>query len=117
MIMAAFVAHDEPRFAAYVAKTLGPGFTAAQAADLLHRGGHLGLTMSAELRVARLEDLAEEREASAKAMGLQRTRWSAECAGSDAWGAAYLRDAATKVREPTSWDDRPPFSGRAAGTP
>lgn len=117
MMMAAYVAHDEPKTTAYVAKRLGPGFTAAQAADLLHRVGYLGRTMSAELRVARLEDLAEERETSAKRMGLLGTRWGAECAGSDAWGAAYLRDAAAKVREPTSWDDRPPFSGRTAGAP
>lgn len=115
--MAAFVAHDEPRMAAYVATRLGPSFTAAQAADLLHRCGHLGLTMSAELRVARFEDLAEERETSAKRMALLGTRWGDDGAGSDAWGAKYLRGAAAAVREPTSWDDRPPFSGRTSGAP
>lgn len=103
-IVAAFCSASEDRARLAAERLTGPDAPPSALGKALVSMGWIAKTLSAEVRAAMLEDAADENEVLARAYR------SARCAST----ARALRDMAATVREPTSWDDRHPFTGRHA---
>jgi hypothetical protein len=103
-IAAAFLgpAADE-RMRSYCVARLGASATPAACAKLLRTYGQLPQALSAELRAAHIEQHARGWEDIGTKYALRQT--------------AYWRSLIPDVREPVSWEDPVPYSGRRVGDP
>ena len=99
-LTAKFCGDDAEARAERVCANITTDASAAACAKALTACGWLTRTLSAELRVAALEALADERATVG-----------------DGRGEEEYRALASAAREPTGWDDLAPFSGRRAGEP